>query len=50
MYELRDALAAEGVRFHAVTVQRFLKRHGLQRDRRLARLHGKRKGGRRYSG
>ncbi len=50
MYELRDALAAEGVPFHAVTVQRFLKRHGLERDRRLARLHARGQGRRRYSG
>ena len=37
MYELRDALAAEGFPFHAATVQNFLKRHGLDRARRLAR-------------
>ena len=47
---LRDALAAEGLSFSASTVQNFLKRHGLERDRRLARLHAGRKGGRRYSG
>ncbi|MYE01405.1 MAG: helix-turn-helix domain-containing protein [Alphaproteobacteria bacterium] len=47
MYGLRDALAAEGLVFHATTVQRFLKRHGLDRDRRLARLYRKRKAGRR---
>ncbi len=28
-YGLRDALAAEGVHFHARTLQRFLRRHGL---------------------
>ena len=43
MYELRDALAAEGCVFHATTVQNFLKRHGLERDRRLARSRRKRK-------
>ena len=32
---LRDKLAAEGVLFGASTVQRFLKRHGLRRERRL---------------
>ncbi len=37
MYELRDALAAEGFPFHAATVQNFLKRHGLERTRRIAR-------------
>lgn len=37
MYELRDALAAEGFPFHAATVQNFLKRHGLDRARRLGR-------------
>ena len=37
MYGLRDALAAEGVPFHAATVQNFLKRHGLDRARRLGR-------------
>ena len=37
MYRLRDALAAEGLVFHARTVQRFLKRHGLDRETRLAR-------------
>ena len=37
MYELRDALAAEGLLFHPATVQNFLKRHGLERARRLAR-------------
>ena len=41
--KLRDALAAEGPVFDASTVQRFLKRHGLERDRRLARLRRKRK-------
>ena len=42
MYGLRDALAAEGLEFHAVTVQNFLKRHGLERERRLARHRRKR--------
>ena len=42
--KLRDALAAEGVAFDATTVQRFLKRHGLERDSRLARLRRKRRG------
>ena len=37
MYGLRDALAAEGLEFHATTVQRFLRRHRLERERRLAR-------------
>ena len=36
MYGLRDALAAEGLAFSARTVQRFLKRHGLDRKTRLA--------------
>ncbi len=35
---LRDALAEDGVVFGFGTVQRFLKRHGLERARRLARL------------
>ena len=39
---LRDALAAEGLAFDASTVQRFLKRHRLERERRLDRLHRKR--------
>ena len=34
---LRDALAAEGLAFSAATVQRFLKRHRLERKHRLAR-------------
>ena len=34
--KLRDALAAEGLVFGFGTVQRFLKRHGLERDRRPA--------------
>ncbi len=46
MYGLRDALAAEGLSFHAATVQNFLKRHGLERDRRLARRRWKRQTGR----
>ncbi len=40
---LRDALAAEGLSFSLTTVQRFLRRHGLQRERRLARLRRERK-------
>ena len=32
---LRDRLAAEGLVFGTSTVQRFLKRHGLRRERRL---------------
>ena len=40
---LRDRLAAEGLAFGISTIQRFLKRHGLERDRRLARL-GTRRG------
>ena len=47
---LRDALATEGLSFSASTVQNFLKRHGLERARRLARLRARRKAGRRYSG
>ena len=47
MYGLRDALAAEGLVFHATTVQRFLRRHRLERDRRLARLYRRRKARRR---
>ena len=39
---LRNALAAEGLAFDASTVQRFLKRHGLQRERRLEHLRRKR--------
>ncbi len=46
MYGLRDALAAEGFAFHVTTVQRFLKRHGLERERRLARRRRKRWTGR----
>ena len=37
IYGLRDALAAEGAAFSAMTVQRFLKRHGFERKQRLAR-------------
>ena len=46
MYGLRDALAAEGVSISAETVQRFLKRHGLDREARRAqrRKRGKRTG------
>ena len=36
MTGLRDALAAEGVTLHEATVQRFLKRNGLDRKSRLA--------------
>ena len=42
--KLRDALAAEGPVFDVSTVQRFLKRHGLERDHRLAHLRRQRKG------
>ena len=45
---LRDALAGEGAVFGFGTVQRFLKRHGLERERRLARL-GTRRGAKRPS-
>ena len=41
--KLRDALAAEGLEFGQTTVQRFLRRHGLQRELRLARLHARNK-------
>ena len=44
---LRDALAEEGLEFGAATVQRFLKRHNLQREIRLARLRRKRAAARR---
>ncbi|MYE00688.1 MAG: hypothetical protein F4Y03_05330 [Alphaproteobacteria bacterium] len=33
----RDRLAAEGAVFGTSTVQRFLKRYGLERERRLGR-------------
>ena len=46
MYGLRDALAGEGLTFCADTVQNFLKRHGLERERRLAHRRRKRKAGR----
>ncbi len=39
MYGLRDALAAEGLEFHPTTVQRFLRRHGLDRETRLVQPH-----------
>ena len=39
---LSDALAAEGLSFSPPTVHRFLKRHGLERARRLARTRRKR--------
>ncbi len=41
MYGLRNALAAEGVTVDPTTVQRFLKRHGLDRDTRLGRRRGR---------
>ena len=41
--KLRDALAAEGLEFGQSTVQCFLRRHGLQRELRLARLHARNK-------
>lgn len=44
---LHDALAAEGLVFGFGTVHRFLQRHRLERDRRLARLYRRRKTGRR---
>ena len=37
---LRDALAAEGPVFGTSTLQRFLKRHGLERVRRLGIRYG----------
>ena len=43
MYGLRDALAAEGPDFHPTAVQRFLRRHGLTRETRLARRRQPRK-------
>ncbi len=43
MYGLRDALAAEGLEFGASTVQSFLKRHGLDRETRLARRRRQRR-------
>ena len=42
MAGVRDALAAEGVALHETTVQRFLKRHGLDRKSRLAARQRKR--------
>ena len=44
MYGLRDALAAEGVSISAETVQRFLKRHGMDREARRARRRGRKAG------
>ena len=44
MYGLRDALAAEGVSISADTVQRFLKRHGMDRETRRARRRGRKAG------
>ena len=46
MAGLRDALAAEGVMLHESTVQRFLKRHGLDRKTRLAARQRRRGRGR----
>ncbi len=40
---LTRALAAEGLSFGPSTVHRFLKRHGLERDRRLARSRRRRR-------
>ena len=40
---LCDALAAEGLSFGRSTIQQFLKRHGMERPRRLARLRARRK-------
>ncbi len=37
IHALRAALAAEGLTFGFGTVQRFLKRHGLERSKRLTR-------------
>ena len=36
IHGLRKALAAQGITFSFATVQRFLKRHGLERSKRLA--------------
>ncbi len=44
MYGLRDALAAEGAAFSAIGVQRFLKRHGLDRESRLGNRRGRGRG------
>ena len=43
MYGLRDALAAEGLVFHPATVQRFLRRHRMEREIRLARRRRERR-------
>ncbi len=40
MYGLCDMLAAEGVKANPFTLQRFLKRHGLDRKSRRARRRG----------
>ncbi len=40
---LSRTLAAEGLSFGPSTVHRFLKRHGLERDRRLARSRRQRR-------
>ena len=40
MYGLSRALAAEGVSISAQAVQKFLKRHGLDRETRRARRRG----------
>ena len=42
MYGLSRALAAEGVSISAQSVQRFLKRHSLDRETRRARRRGRR--------
>ena len=41
MYGLSRALAAEGVSISAQAVQKFLKRHGLDRETRRARQRGR---------
>ena len=46
MNGLRDALAAEGQVFSAMTVQRFLKRHGMDRETRRAQRRRRGKAGR----
>ena len=42
MYGLSRALAAEGVSISAQSVQRFLKRHSLDRETRRMRRRGRR--------
>ncbi len=44
MYGLSRALAAEGVSISAQSVQRFLKRHSLDRETRRVRRRGRAKG------